>query len=205
MSFYLDLFHCNWQELIQILFGRDFTLIPGLERTNGLMYILQWREFQREDRVGESVTSRDIYKIHLTATKLPSVKKQAAPWMKVQHSCILKEFYCCFPSFMCRTVCFVKLFTGYWFPIFKLDLEELLVRVASCRFAFQVALSCKSPTFNHYGHCCLQRPWYQDTNSASIIRTLWLLLYLLKKCILLKVSLVLDGVVTTCKMKRGPL
>ena len=26
----------NWQELIQILFGRDFTSIPGLERINGL-------------------------------------------------------------------------------------------------------------------------------------------------------------------------
>ena len=74
MSFYLVLFDYNWQELIQILFGRDFTLIPGLERINGLRCILQQREFQREDRVGESVTSRDIYKMHLTATKLPSVK-----------------------------------------------------------------------------------------------------------------------------------
>ena len=83
LSFHLVLFDYNWQELIQILFGRDFTLIPGLERINGLRYILQWRELLRKDRVGESVTSRDIYKMHLIATKLPSVKYQAAPHLKV--------------------------------------------------------------------------------------------------------------------------
>lgn len=89
------LFDYNWQELIQTLFGRDFTLIPGLERINGLQYILRQRELQREDRVGEFVTSRDIYKMHSTVIKLPSVKKQAAHHLKVQ---CFKRIICLLPQ-----------------------------------------------------------------------------------------------------------
>lgn len=61
---------------------------------------------------------------------------------------ILKEFYCCIASCMCSLFCqTVYRLVDYLF--FKLDMEELLVGAASCRFAFQVTLSCKSPTFNH--------------------------------------------------------
>lgn len=58
------------------------------------------------------------------------------------------------------------------YSFLKVDMEELLVGVASCRFAFQATLSCKSPTFNHYGHNLLSsKTMVSETNSASIMHT----------------------------------
>lgn len=170
------------QELIQILFGRDFTLIPGLERINGLRCILQWREFQREGRVGESATSRDIYKIHLTAIKLPSVKKQAAPCMKVYW----KNFIVVLPRACAEQSVLSNCLQASWLFIFKSGYGRITSSGSKLQICFSSYVKLQVTNLQSLWSLLSSKTMVSDTNSASIIHTQWLLLYLLKKCILFK-------------------